>query len=186
MRPFMRSTTLVREMPRMLAICCCVKPCSAAIPRTRLAMLCVVVAMPDSLYGFPATCKQRFGRVASFPARSNRLLVILTGMSYTHGMTNVTQLKFADPTRRARADFIKLEIEKQDRSVRYVAGKIGVNHTSLGDRLKGKVPFTAEDIERIASVLRRDPVSFYREYLAASVDEGVKLPEVDSNHQPAG
>lgn len=103
-------------------------------------------------------------------------------------MSNITQIAPADPQRQARAEFIAAQLEADGRSVRYVAGNIGINHTSLGDRLKGRVAFTVEDIEAIARVLKRDPVRFFAEYIAANPHgpKGEKLPEVDSNHQPAG
>lgn len=88
-------------------------------------------------------------------------------MSYTLGMSNVTPIRTVDPVRRNRAEFVKQAIENDDRSIRYIAGRIALNHSSLADRLKGKVAFTAEDIEGIAHVLKRDPVDFYRAYLAA-------------------
>lgn len=91
----------------------------------------------------------------------------MTRNPYTDGMTNVTALPKLDPTRVARAAFVKNAIEADDRSIRYVAGRTGINPTSLGDRIRGHVAFTAEDIEAVAVVLKRDPVDFFRDYLAA-------------------
>lgn len=82
--------------------------------------------------------------------------------------SNVTPLRTETEIIRARrAAYVRHEVEADGRSVRYVAGKIGVSHSSLGDRLRGKVAFLAEDIEEIAGILKRDPVEFYAAYLAA-------------------
>lgn len=90
-------------------------------------------------------------------------------------MSNVTQMTSHDPQRGARAEFVKTAIDNDDRSIRYMAARIGINHTSLADRLKGRVAFTAEDLEGIAHVLKRDPVEFYREYIAVGPD-GLEPP----------
>lgn len=90
-------------------------------------------------------------------------------------MSNVTQMTGHDPQRRARAEFVKTAIDNDDRSIRYMAARIGINHTSLADRLKGRVAFTAEDLEGIAHVLKRDPVEFYRDYISVG-PEGLEPP----------
>lgn len=96
--------------------------------------------------------------------------------------------------RRARAAFIKALLDEDDRSVRYVAGKIGISNTALGDRLKGKVAFLADELEPIARILKIDPVQFYAAYLAAGTKNGPAseetgpqmLPHLDSNQEPIG
>lgn len=101
-------------------------------------------------------------------------------------MTNISHMPVADPIRQARAEFVDHAIDADGRSARYVAGKIGVSPSSLGQRLSGRVAFTAEDIERIAYVLKRDPVDFYREYLAAQAGpDGNGWAPSGSNRRPA-
>ena len=101
-------------------------------------------------------------------------------------MDNISHLPAVDPIRQARADFVATAIEDDGRSRRFVATRIGVNPSSLGDRLKGRVAFTAEDIEGIAHVLKRDPVEFYRAYLAATNGpEGNEWAPSGSNRRPA-
>lgn len=73
-----------------------------------------------------------------------------------------------DHVRAARAHFVAEAIDNDDRSHRWVAQQIGISHSALGERVKGRVSFTAEDIEGIARILKRDPVEFYGEYLAAA------------------
>lgn len=96
------------------------------------------------------------------------MLVILTGIPYSVGMAIASKSAAIDPAREERASYVLSQIKGEDRSVRYVAQRIGLPASSLGDRLRGKVAFTAEDIESIARVLRRDPVNFYREYLESA------------------
>lgn len=83
------------------------------------------------------------------------------------GMGNIAHIQHLDPRRVARAQFVKSAIADDHRSQRYVAGSIGLPASSLTDRLVGRVAFTAEDIEGIARVLKRDPVEFYRDYINA-------------------
>ncbi len=85
-------------------------------------------------------------------------------------MSNVTQINTPDPQRQARADYIAQQLKTDGRSARYVAAHIGLNHTSLGDRLKGRVPFNVEDLEGIARVLKRDPVDLYRAYISVGLE----------------
>ncbi|QJU52966.1 hypothetical protein SCB71_06520 [Herbiconiux sp. KACC 21604] len=82
---------------------------------------------------------------------------------------NVTP--FADETRllrRARGAFVKSMIDQEERSARFVAIRIGLNPTSMGERLKGQSPFLADELEHIARVLRIDPVKFYGDYIAVT------------------
>jgi hypothetical protein len=85
-------------------------------------------------------------------------------------MSNVTHLPAPDPRRQARADFVAHAIQLEERSVRFVANKIGLSPVSLGDRLKGRIAFSAEDLEGIAQVVREDPLKFIARYLAVGSD----------------
>jgi hypothetical protein len=87
-------------------------------------------------------------------------------------------IAFEDPTRalrRARGAFVKSEITAQDRSVRYVALKAGINPTSMGERVKGQAPFLADELEAIAEALRIDPDEFYKRYRTVG-SEGFEPP----------
>lgn len=68
--------------------------------------------------------------------------------------------------RRARGAYVKsVIIDEHERSARYVATRIGLSPSSMGERLKGKSPFLADELESIARVLRIDPVEFYSRYI---------------------
>lgn len=89
----------------------------------------------------------------------------------------------SDRLRVARAAFVFECLVEERWSIRKASMAIGINPTSLGDRLKGDVAFTAEDIEAIARLLKRDPVEFYRDYLNA---ENAPTPEGGGvNEQPS-
>jgi len=93
-------------------------------------------------------------------------------------MTNSNVIQFEDPERsrrRARGEFIKNLIDREDRSVRYVAIKAGISPTSMGDRVKGKAPFLLDELESIAGVLRLDPVELYKDYISVG-SEGFDPP----------
>jgi transcriptional regulator with XRE-family HTH domain len=83
-------------------------------------------------------------------------------------MTQVVELSSVSGKRDirvARASFIRGLIEDDDRSVRYVAQRMGVAPSTLGERLSGKTAFLADDIAAIAEVLRRNPIELYGQYL---------------------
>jgi hypothetical protein len=87
-------------------------------------------------------------------------------------------IAFEDPARalrRARGAFVKSLIDAEDRSVRYVAQKAGINPTSMGERLKGQSPFLADELEAIAEVVRMDPDEFYKRYRTVG-SEGFEPP----------
>jgi hypothetical protein len=91
--------------------------------------------------------------------------------------SNVTP--FADEARlirRARGAFVKSLIDQEERSARFVAIRIGLNPTSMGERLKGKSPFLADELEGIARVLRIDPVEFYTRYISVTAFDGSPAP----------
>ena len=79
-------------------------------------------------------------------------------------------IPFADEAhmlRRARGAYVKsVIVDEHERSARFVATRIGLSPSSMGERLKGKSPFLADELEGIARVLRIDPVDFYRHYIA--------------------
>lgn len=61
---------------------------------------------------------------------------------------------------------MKSMIDQEERSARFVAVRIGLAPSSMSERLKGKSPFLADELESIARVLRLDPVEFYGQYIA--------------------
>lgn len=67
---------------------------------------------------------------------------------------------------------MKSLIDQEERSARFVAIRIGLNPTSMGERLKGKSPFLADELEAIARVLRIDPIEFYAKYISVSAFDG--------------
>jgi len=71
--------------------------------------------------------------------------------------------------RRMRGEFIRALIEADDRSARYVANQIGLNPTSMGERLKGKSPFLADELEGVARALKIDPVKLYADYISVGL-----------------
>lgn len=84
-----------------------------------------------------------------------------------NAQSNVTQIvDDGRALRRARGQFVKELLEEDGRSARYVAGRIGLNPTSMSDRLRGKAPFLADELEGIARVLKMQPVEFYARYIA--------------------
>ena len=95
-------------------------------------------------------------------------------------MTNVASL--ADQSKKKNATNVRL-----GRNVRYIMGErgmsqvqlavdLGLTESQVSRRLSGSVDWTADDIEKAARLLR---VGIERLFT-------LPLPEVDSNHQPAG
>jgi len=86
--------------------------------------------------------------------------------------TSSNVIPFADEARllrRARGSFVKSVIlDEEERSARFVATRIGLSPSSLSERLRGKSPFLADELESIARVLRIDPVEFYSRYIAVT------------------
>lgn len=83
--------------------------------------------------------------------------------------TNANVVPIADTARmlrRARGEFVKDLLDEDGRSARYVATRIGLSPTSMSERLRGKAPFLADELEGIALVLKLDPIEFYRSYIA--------------------
>lgn len=75
-------------------------------------------------------------------------------------------------SRIARGAFVKHMMEHDGRSARFMASRIGISHTAFGDRLRGKAPFLADELEEIAYVFKMDPIEFYRDYIAAGTKNG--------------
>lgn len=95
-------------------------------------------------------------------------------------VSNVTSIKRdGRDLRRARGRFISGLITADGRSNRYVAIQIGLNPTSMGERLHGKAPFLADELEEIARVLKIEPIDFYAQYIAIRDDDGANLPPAD-------
>ena len=103
----------------------------------------------------------------------------MTGNLYTERMnsqSNVTQIAdAAHILRRARGQFVKTLIEEDGRSARYIALKIGVSPSSMGERLRGKAPFLADELESIARSLKLTPGDFYSRYISVG-PEGLEPP----------
>lgn len=90
--------------------------------------------------------------------------------------TNVTPITSAPQNlRRARGAFVRSLMENDDRSARYMAGKIGISPTSMGERLSGKSPFQADELEHIAVALKMEPGDFYLQYISVG-PEGYDPP----------
>ena len=125
----------------------------------------------------------------------------MSGKSYTRDMTatNVTRLRSTDTDPRAlRARFVHQLLKNERWSVRNASQTIGMTNSVLATRLNGTTPFLADELEAIAVLLKRDPVTFYADYLRAGSSgpetkmaltangEGLKLPGLDSNQEPIG
>lgn len=83
--------------------------------------------------------------------------------------SNVTPIRDAARIQRqARGAYVKNLITADGRSARYVAINIGLNPTSMGERLSGKTAFLADELEEIARVLKIEPLEFYAGYIAAT------------------
>lgn len=90
-------------------------------------------------------------------------------------MTNVTPLhEPARDQRRARGHYVKSLLDADGRSARYVAGRIGISNSAMSDRLKGKAPFLADELEEIAAVIHVRPLEFYAGYIAAGEEVGTE------------
>jgi len=65
-----------------------------------------------------------------------------------------------------------------------LAEVLGLDQSTLSKKLRGKRPWSVDELVRVAHVLGR-PASFFlgEPDLAATASSG--LPRVDSNHQPA-
>lgn len=75
------------------------------------------------------------------------------------------------PQRAARAAYVKKLVDDDDRSARWLAPKVGISNSAMSERLRGTLPFLADELELIAAALKIDPVKFYRGYRLAGTDE---------------
>lgn len=92
----------------------------------------------------------------------------MTGNRYSVYMANVTPLRdTTDPIRTARAAFVHDSLKSERWSVRQAALATGIGTSVLATRMSGTTAFLADELESIAALLKRDPVEFYAEYLAA-------------------
>lgn len=92
--------------------------------------------------------------------------------------SNVIALPQHHAVRQVRGAFVKQLMDEDGRSARYMAAHVGISNTAFSDRLKGKAPFLADELETIASVLKINPVEFYNRYIHAT-----DHPEQDSDRR---
>lgn len=79
-------------------------------------------------------------------------------------------------------------------SYRRLEGRTGLGRSSLQTKFGGSVPFTLGDIEILAPIVRMTAVELATELYSihetqktpTANGEGVSLPRLDSNQQPAG
>ena len=112
----------------------------------------------------------RSRRVAGFRDAMIISLGIMPGMSYTQSMStttrNIVHLRpEGDAARATRAQFIHGLLKSERWSVRQAALAMGMTSSVLATRMNGSTPFLADELEKIAELLKRDPVKFYAEYL---------------------
>ena len=75
------------------------------------------------------------------------------------------------PHRAARAAYVKKLVDDDDRSARWLATKVGISNSAMSERLRGTLPFLADELELIAAALKIDAGEFYRGYRLAGTDE---------------
>ncbi len=133
-----------------------------------------------SLYRIPATCNQRHASCLGFQSSAFAVLIKLVGIPYTVDMAPITELHpAADDTRASRAAFVRDSLKSERWSIRHAASELGMSHTALSTRVRGATPFLADELEAIARfLLKRDPIEFYAEYLAAG------QPPADTKNAP--
>lgn len=93
-------------------------------------------------------------------------------------MSNALESQDAKTIQRARAKHLRDLFEPW--TYRKLETRTGIGRSTLQSRMSGDTAVTLSDIEVLAPVIRMKPEELAAELLA------VKLPEVDSNHQPAG
>jgi hypothetical protein len=128
----------------------------------------------------------RRGRLAAFWTDRAGSLALWPEIRTLWYMTLQASEAPAGDIRRSRAAFVKSLMDDDGRSARYVAGRVGISHTALSDRLKGKAPFLADELELIAGVLKISPVDFYAAYLAAGTQKGPASEEAGPVVHPLG
>jgi transcriptional regulator with XRE-family HTH domain len=83
---------------------------------------------------------------------------------------------------------VRAEFARAGLTHRKVARMLGLNEMWVSRRLNGKTSWDAQDVQLMADFLRVDPGFLFMSVRGGGrgVEEEWKLPEVDSNHQPAG
>ena len=97
---------------------------------------------------------------------------------YSEGMSNALTAYDAKLIQRARAKHLRDLFEPW--TYRKLEVRTGIGRSTLQSRMTGETPLTMNDIEVLAPVVRMTPEELFMELMK------VKLPEVDSSHQPAG
>lgn len=91
-----------------------------------------------------------------------------------------------------RATILDDMLKAERWSRRKVATALAVSPPYINARMNGEIDLSFSDIEAIAGLLRMGPVDLYALLHDATKKaptpegEGLLLPEMDSNHQPAG
>lgn len=98
-------------------------------------------------------------------------------------------VEFDDVARRGQR--LKAMLEAERWTGRKVALAIGANSTYIQARLHGRVDLTYSDVAAIAPLLKMTGPELFEaledaEKAPTPKGEGLSLPEMDSNHQPAG
>lgn len=93
-------------------------------------------------------------------------------------MSNALESHDAKSIQRARARHLRELFEPW--TYRKLEARTGLGRSTLQSRMTGETPMTMPDFEVLAPVIRMTPEALFAELLK------IKLPEVDSNHQPAG
>lgn len=96
-------------------------------------------------------------------------MVEMSVIWYSQTMTNISQLHpvAIDATQAARAQFLADELKSERWSLRLLQDRTGIPKSTLASKLNGSSPILAADIEVFATVLKRDAVDLFRDYLAA-------------------
>lgn len=92
-------------------------------------------------------------------------------MSTNAVISHIGPAHLENAVKRERGAFVKQLMDDDGRSARYMAAQIGISNSAVSDRLKGKAPFLADELEQISRVLRLNPVDFYRYYISIGTDE---------------
>lgn len=103
-------------------------------------------------------------------------------------MTVQTQPRVRRPLTELVAEEVRALKGRRSLSQQELAEVLGVNQGQVSARLRGKIPFTLQDVDRLADFFGVDP-----EYLMGNKSApgpegpggGSALPRMDSNHQPA-
>lgn len=105
----------------------------------------------------------------------SRILRKRNGIRYSCRMTNTAEQQQPVPMREIAAANLAAELARQRWSDRKAATALGVTHVYVSRRASGKVELTVSDLDMFARFLNVSVSRFFE-----------KLPEKDSNLQPAG